>query len=237
MLYNNNSYLNSIRTFCSREGSDAFFNKRNGMMISNAYFGGATSFPQGYNNQYAAIMPIKTGYMIAVIMRGEGAMAGQALIREEGVAVMHGVGTLITFAVTKESDESLMAGVGNFTSVAQVEEVLRAVIDAGARPSAFDIAQEVWGGLAVDYNGENTMGRKLNSAASSGDPWEVFMESGISAKEAVRLLLAYVAGKTLITDLGGGNATVKFRDINDTKDRISATMNESERTSIILNKD
>lgn len=181
MLFNNSSYLNFIRTFSGREGSDSLFNKRNGLLIANAYFGTNTSFPQGYNNQYAIVMPLTTGYNISVIMRGVGNVVAEALSREEGEAVMAGESVLISLAVTKESESATMSGVGNFISQAQVEEVLEAIIDAGARPSAFDIAQEVWGGLAVNFKATGSMGEKVNDA---GDPWGIDVSGTYTNEQA-----------------------------------------------------
>jgi hypothetical protein len=45
---------------------------------------------------------------------------------------------------------------------------VRMVVDVGAAPSASDIAQAVWNGEAATFNYANTMGNKLNSAASGG---------------------------------------------------------------------
>jgi hypothetical protein len=64
--------------------------------------------------------------------------------------------------------------------------------------------------------------------------WERILEAGYSAQECMRILTAVAAGKTDITDLGGGNATVVFRDLADTKDRVDADMTGSERTSVTL---
>jgi hypothetical protein len=41
-------------------------------------------------------------------------------------------------------------------------------------------------------------------------------------------------GALTITDLGGGLANVKFRDVNDNTDRVDTNMDESERTNITL---
>lgn len=62
------------------------------------------------------------------------------------------------------------------------------------------------------------------------------VEAGITVEETLRILLAVAAGKTAITDLGGGLATVVFRDSNDTKNRVNASMDGSERTSVTLDK-
>lgn len=58
------------------------------------------------------------------------------------------------------------------------------------------------------------------------------VEGDYTLKEAIRLLLSVALGKTDIVDLGGGAATVTFRDINDTKNRVVAIMAGSERTSV-----
>lgn len=58
------------------------------------------------------------------------------------------------------------------------------------------------------------------------------IESGLTLREALRLMLSVAAGKTDITL--GSPVTVKFRDINDTVDRITTTMSGSTRTTVSL---
>ena len=58
------------------------------------------------------------------------------------------------------------------------------------------------------------------------------IESGYTAAEVLRIIAAVAAGKTSIVDLGGGDATVTFRDLGDTKDRIVADVSGSERTTL-----
>lgn len=58
------------------------------------------------------------------------------------------------------------------------------------------------------------------------------IEGTISMRELQRILLAVAAGKTTITE--GEPVVVTFRDQADTKDRISAEMDGSERTDITL---
>lgn len=99
------------------------------------------------------------------------------------------------------------------------------------------LAQAVWNSIAADFDTAGTMGEKLNDAGSASNPWTEIIESGYSAAELLRLLVAIAAGKTDITDLGGGLATVKFRDIADSKDRVSASMTDSERTTVVLDLD
>ena len=66
----------------------------------------------------------------------------------------------------------------------------------------------------------------------TGAVLEAQIEPGWTLKQVLRLIASINIGKTDITDLGGGNATVKFRDLNDSKDRVTASMTGSERTSV-----
>lgn len=54
-------------------------------------------------------------------------------------------------------------------------------------------------------------------------------------RDVLKMLAAVSAGKTTITDLGGGAATVVFRDLADTADVVTASMSGSERSSVTLN--
>jgi hypothetical protein len=85
----------------------------------------------------------------------------------------------------------------------------------------------------------NTVSNLVQSITTGGgggadDVWNYILESGYSAKMLIRLLAAVQMGKTDITNLGGGNAQVAFRDVNDSKDRVIANMTGSERTSVTL---
>lgn len=103
----------------------------------------------------------------------------------------------------------------------------------GATPlSPEGLAQAVWNSVAGDFNTAGTMGEKLNDAGSAANPWTEVIEGSYTATEVLRLLLAVAAGKTSIVDLGGGNATVTFRDTGDSKNRVVADMTGSERTTV-----
>ena len=67
--------------------------------------------------------------------------------------------------------------------------------------------------------------------ASESGPATQIVES------VVRILAAVAAGQTTIVDNGGGTATVTFRDVNDTKDRVVAEMTGSEHVSLTLDGD
>ena len=60
------------------------------------------------------------------------------------------------------------------------------------------------------------------------------VDGTFTMKDVLKILVAVAAGKTSITDLGGGAATVTFRDLSDTEDRVIADMADSERTNVTL---
>ena len=75
---------------------------------------------------------------------------------------------------------------------------------------------------------------ELTQGDIEGAVLEGRVEGSITLKQAIRLMLSILAGKTAITDLGDGNAVVRFRDVNDTKDRVAADMDGSQRTHVTL---
>lgn len=92
--------------------------------------------------------------------------------------------------------------------------------------------------LQTDWANGGRLDLILDTAAAAGgltaaDVWaEAF--GGYAASDLLQLLAAVSFGKTTITDLGGGAATVIFRDVADTKDSVTADMNGAERTTITL---
>jgi hypothetical protein len=129
------------------------------------------------------------------------------------VASLGGAGTL---------DGSTLAGLAN----------MAASILSYGELTPEGLRDAVWGALAAGNNGVGTMGEKLNDAGSASNPWTEVIESGYTAAEILRLLAAVAGGKTTVDDLGGGFATVTFRDLADTKDRMVADMTNSERTDV-----
>lgn len=74
----------------------------------------------------------------------------------------------------------------------------------------------------------------LDPSLVPANVWGKVVESGLTAEELMRIVTAFASGKTGIVDLGGGVATVTFRDVADTKNRITGTMTGSERTAVTL---
>lgn len=69
----------------------------------------------------------------------------------------------------------------------------------------------------------------LTAEAIANAVWELVLEGTLTAEQMMRINFAVLAGKTDIT-----GSTVTFRDVADTKARLTANMTGSERTTVTL---
>lgn len=176
--------------------------------ISNALaFGTDTSWPQGFQSVLRALVPpLAESGQIAVQMGlpldltaalvGIGNIAASPAVEFSATVAANVLSNLYaTFAVEADATAALRAQGG-----------VSAVFDWVSRPSANDIAQEVWNSFQI--------------------------EAGMGAGDVLRVLLAVAAGKTAIT--GTGPVVVTFRDQADTMDRVRAEMTGSERDAVTV---
>jgi hypothetical protein len=101
------------------------------------------------------------------------------------------------------------------------------------------LANAVWEASAAAHNNAGTMGEKLNGAGSAGNPWTEVLESGLTAAEVMRIILAVQVGQTTITVTSAEGVTpvtadVAFKGQDGTTDRVLANMTGSERTTVTL---
>jgi hypothetical protein len=133
--------------------------------IANAVsFGQKTTVPQGMNKQYALRMSVQVGGNIAAKMRADLDLsasiqgAGQLAARMEAE----------TFWVAQAN--VAMNGYATFAAEVDMIAALAAIggmsanMDLLARPSAADIAQEVWNAARSGYQSPGSMGRVLSDS-------------------------------------------------------------------------
>lgn len=148
--------------------------------------------------------------------------------------------------------------VGNLVAVGQFDAAIKALGNAGAgvigtgnlagnpQAKAFisgdvkvtgdmlttsNVAESVWSALATSYNGAGTYGQLLGNVGAGSNPWQTIIESGITAEQVMRILMASAAGKLS----GAPGEPVTIRDVADTKNRITATVDSAgNRTAITL---
>ena len=100
-------------------------------------------------------------------------------------------------------------------------------LTAGAAPSAADNASAVWSAVTRTL----TSGSAPSAADNAAAVLAANIEGTVTLAESLRLHNAVLAGKVS----GAGTGTEVFRDINDTKPRITATVDSSgNRTAIVI---
>lgn len=231
MLYYNNTNGLSLKTTSGVNATiNAGWNTRSWYLTNAARHGQSVSIPQGYNQLGVSIVPpiqtggnIATRYIPVTDMLADLKATGILAANLDAETTYTVVGNMVANIYAELDVE------GSLTCDLKATGNLSTDFDILARPSAFDIAQEVWNATASGYNNVGTMGEKVNDAGSGSNPWTEVIESGLTAAEILRLIAAVQFGKS---DISG--STITFRDVGDTKNRVSATMTGSERTSITL---
>lgn len=97
-----------------------------------------------------------------------------------------------------------------------------ATTDVSVEVTPENIAQAVWNSVSADFDTTGTMAELLQASGAGGNPWVEEIENNYSAKEAMRIILSALAGKVS----GAGTGTIVFRNINDSKDRITADVDD-----------
>jgi hypothetical protein len=213
--------------------------------------------PSGYRNPGAWMMPQKPGALSSrsrIVGSGTvssaSAQAARELIATLNVGGSGGVtsaplGLIISLLATITGS----GGVSSATASALTSLVATLTGSGGVSSAAIQglaaLAASLSGSGSINAN--NTALMDLTATIRGyGDltpeglrdaVWNAALDGTVSAAEIMRLLAAVAGGKTTIVDLGGGLATVTFRDLNDTTDRVVADMTDSERTSVTRDLD
>ncbi len=97
-----------------------------------------------------------------------------------------GINVIAFMTAALEGDGTLTADLKGTLSMSaaiyvnQSEATVQQIVDA------------VWNAIAADYNTAGTMGNKMNSAGSAGDPWSTDLPGTYTADQAGAILLAYL---------------------------------------------
>jgi len=223
----------------------SFCNTRSQMGNTVVYSLVAT--PVGSNPEYSFYPPQTAGGM-ALRSISSGNLTA-TLIPEELMSIdFTGSGNLDATASLTIAMLCAMTGNGNLT--ADIVGVLNASVDFnGSGNLSADI--KGIGDMTIDMLGSGNIeaviagygnmsiditvtGTGLTTANVGNAVWAELLEGNYTAKQCMELLTAIAAGKTTIVDLGGGLATVTFRDVNDTTNRVVAEMDNSERIDVTL---
>lgn len=166
-------------------------------------------------------------------LTGTGDLTASIIGNWDMAVALSGSGTLLADIYSVADMVSALDGSGTIVLTSgAVPGDMECVITSCGDLSPESLAAAVWNSLAVAFNNPGTMGELLNNASAGGNPWAVTLEGTFTAQDMMKILVAVAAGQSEITDLGGGAATVVFRDLSDTLDRVSADMLNSERVGV-----
>ena len=214
------------------------------------FFPEKSSLGEGYNVIQVDFAPIKPGGIASIgLVNGQAAAsAAILLVKTASISISGTVSITASLAVLTQGTGTIagvatvsgaMAAVSRMTStsagVATVSGNLKANVPlagsiAGVASSSVNLR-----GIA-NASGDIEIGAAvgLTASAVSSAVWAEIIEAGYSSSELLKLLASVSFGKTTIVDNGGGSATVTFRDLADTKDRVDADMVGSERSTVTL---
>jgi hypothetical protein len=107
----------------------------------------------------------------------------------EAVAALTGSGDLTGALGALASLLASLSGSGTLTADTVAKAFMSAAINVtGDVLTTANVADAIWNALAASYNTAGTMGNKLNSAASAGDPWSTALPGSYAAGSAGYIL-------------------------------------------------
>jgi hypothetical protein len=147
-----------------------------------------------------------------------------------------GTNTLESNVGAKAFVEANIIGLNNLIiNNGAVKGDMSSTISSFSELSPESLASAVWSALASQFNTNGTMGEKLNGAGSAGNPWTEIIEGTYTAAQVMRLLASVAAGQTNIIEKGNGTATVVFKGIDESTDRVTSEMEGSKRVDVTYN--
>jgi hypothetical protein len=208
------------------------------------------SLPSGNRHPNVWMMPQKAGALASRnIITGNGAAVAAITGGVNGIATLSGSGDMSGAGALIISMVAALSGSGTISSaVAQAFLNLAATLSGsgtvsaatlvalGELQSALTGSGTVSGGSAATALGElaasiTVTGGTLTTANVGDAVWNALCEAGITNREALRVVLASLAGKLS----GAPTGPIVIRDVNDTKDRITATVDmDGNRTAVTL---
>jgi hypothetical protein len=167
-----------------------------------------------------------SGYAIVASLSGSGDISSAiAYLSAQMNAAADGQGTLEADLVGIWSMLASLSGSSSFTTLVNAIGFTDAQLSgAGALLAAFHAKAQISADIAVT-------GELLTTSNVGAAVWQKLIDGDYSAEEILKILAAVNAGKST----GGGGTTIVFRDVNDTTDRVTATVDgNGNRTAITL---
>lgn len=248
MLIGNGSVLKkSLARFHGPGGlaqTRANFLPYNVTIIKQQIFGKKASYPSGYPTGQAFRMPISNGELASVNrMSGVGSLTGTAVAARLSSATLEGTGTISNAALSVLSNAAAnIGGAGDLSAtIAAVSNMQATIAGSGALSGNLSAIVPLEatltgsGGISANLKGvgrleaDITPFTELSPQNLAQAVLNAEVESGFAIQAALRLILSATAGKVS----GAETTTITFRNVNDDKNRIIATVDSNgNRTSL-----
>ena len=135
---------------------------------------------------------------LAVSILGEATLSASLVGKLEMASTMAGSGDLTSSLSLIANVVTEMAGSGTIEGVPFGIADMSATFSSSSTLSPENLAAAVWDSVAAAFNTAGTMGNKLNSAASAGDPWGTALPGSYLSTEAGGILAQI---QTLVDEL------------------------------------
>jgi hypothetical protein len=156
-----------------------------------------------------------------MLMSQAGGLSLQVTMVGDGTITIDQAGALALTIALGGNGAATITGAGGLSMIVPFDGNAAAVLTAAA-----DLRGRL--SLAGDITPFTTLSPENLAAAVGG----IEIDGAYTLTEVLRLLVAVAAGKTDI-DTSGPDPIIRFRDLNDIKDRITATMTGSERATVV----
>jgi hypothetical protein len=218
-------------------------------VVGGASVANKSAFPEGYLHPISWVLPIKPGGMasrgrisgtgdvtaanLAGGLNGEAALTGDGDITDAALALIVSAVAALTGDATLAADiTGKLEASADLTGSSTVAAAIAALTDlvavlTGSSTLSADIVAK--GSMSADIV---VTGELLSTANVGSAVWQYLIEAGFSAEEILRIVAAANAGVS--SGFPAAPGTGVFRDLSDTKDRITATLDgDGNRTSIV----
>jgi hypothetical protein len=227
-------------------GAEMNFHAGEGTRVGGVSVSNTNGQPSGYVHPGAYTMPIKPGGMTSrglIVGEGDvsfanlaGGLNGEADASGAGdisnaslglivslLADILGSGTITADILGRIEAAADMVGAGDLTGAATALANLSADLDGAG---TIDGTGSASGDMSADITAS---GDVLTSSSIADAVWAKIAEGTLSYAEMQRIFLSVLAGKSSVS-----GASVNFRDLADTKNRVAATVSGSNRTAMTL---
>ncbi len=220
----------------------------------NRFVGGLTAIFGGYANGHLSpssfVLPTASG-SLSSYTESSSAIVGTAFLTPAVPMVVTGTLVMTQGTVTLDKIAAMIASGAGVLAVNTA--FLASAVQITANGTLIISGTATLGGIfevsassAMVLTPNVTSSALANMIAEAGGPtplspeglasavWSTSIDGTYTSEDILKILAAVAAGKTQIVDLGGGAASVTFRDLPDSLDRVAADMLDSERTNVTI---